>query len=101
MKKILLVIVLFVGLLVNAQESFYFNYARCEITGVFNGELVKSETKNVRAGLDDFFHDFVMVVGFNEFHLKNTITGEDINFEKYTMRIKGQIPLDDMRTNKK
>ena len=101
MKKVLLVIVLFVGFFVNAQESFYFNYARCEIVGVFNGELIKRESKNVKAGLDNFSHDFVVVVNFNDFEIKNKITGENIDFEEYTMRIKGQIPLDEMRTNKK
>jgi len=101
MRKVFLVFVLFIAVLVQAQENFYFNYARCEIMGVFNGELIKRESKSVRAGLDNFTHDFIAVVNFNDFEIKNKITGENIDFEKVVMQVKGQIPLDEMRDNNK
>ncbi len=101
MKNFLIVLVIFIGLNAFSQTSFYFSYPRCEITGVLNGELIRHETKNVKAGLDDFSHDFIAVIGFNDFSVKNKITGEDINFNNFGMKIKGQIPLNDMRVNNK
>lgn len=102
MKKIILLfLVFFIINSVFSQKGFYFNYARCEITGVFNGELIKRESKNVRAGLDDFSQDFLAVVNFDDFRVKNKVTGEDLDFNQQLMKIKGQIPLDDMRSNTK
>jgi len=101
MKKFLVVLVMLISLNIFSQKDFYFSYPRCEITGVFNGELIKRQSKNIKAGLDDFSHDFIAIVGFDDFDVKNKISGEDIQFHKTVMKIKGQIPLDDMRANNK
>jgi len=101
MKKFLVVLAIFIGFNAFSQTGFYFSYAQCEIIGVFNGDLIKRQSKNVKAGLDDFTHDFIAIVGFDDFNVKNKITGEDIQFNETLMKIKGQIPLDDMRGNNK
>ena len=99
MKKLLVVLAMLIGFNVFSQKDFYFSYPRCEIVGVFNGELVKRQSKNVKVGLDDFSHDFIAIVGFSEFDLKNKVSGEDVQFNDFVMKVKGQIPLDDMRVN--
>ncbi len=101
MKKFLVVLVMFIGFNSFSQKGFYFSYAQCEIIGVFNGELIKRQSKNVKAGLDDFSQDFIALVGFEDFNVKNKITGEDIDFHEIIMKIKGQIPLDEMRGSNK
>ena len=82
-----------------AQQDFVFQYPRVEITGVFNGELVKRETKHVRIGLSKETGEFLVIMNFDDFKLQNKETGEIIDFPDESMKIHGDLDLKDMREN--
>ena len=82
-----------------AQQDFVFQYPRVEITGVFNGELVKRETKQVRIGLSKETGEFLVIMNFDDFKLQNKETGEIIDFPDESMKIHGDLDLKDMREN--
>jgi len=83
-----------------AQKNFVFQYPRVEITGVFNGELVKRETKQVRIGLSKETGEFIVIMNFDDFKLQNKETGEVLDFPDESMKIHGYIDLNTMRDNK-
>ncbi len=82
-----------------AQQGFVFQYPRVEITGVFNGELVKRETKQVRIGLSKETGEFVVIMNFDDFKLQNKETGEILDFPDESMKIHGYLDLNTMREN--
>jgi len=82
-----------------AQQNFVFQYPRVEITGVFNGELVKRETKQVRIGLSKETGEFIVVMNFDDFKLQNKETGEVLDFPDESMKIHGYIDLNSVRDN--
>jgi len=99
MKKIALIFTILVGLSSFSQTGF--SDAACEIESVYKGNLVKRESRNIQVGLDEFSQDFVAVINFDDFILKDNVTGKSIEFDEVIMKIKGQIPLKEMQANDK
>ena len=99
MRIFLIGILTFITIGLFAQQNFVFQYPRVEITGVFNGELVKRETKQVRIGLSKETGEFLVVMNFDDFKLQNKETGKIIDFPDESMKIHGSIDLNSIRDN--
>ena len=99
MKKQLIILFTFISFTLFAQSGFVFQYPRVEITGVFNGELVKRETKKARIALSKETGEFVAVMNFDDFQLQNKETGEVLDFPDESMKIHGFIDLNEGRSN--
>lgn len=97
--------VLFIGLFtfitfgLFAQSGYVFQYPRAEIAGVFNGELVKRETKQVRIGLSKETGEFIVIMNFDDFKLQDKETGEILDFPDESMKIHGYLDMNNFREN--
>lgn len=99
MKLLFISIFTFITLGMFAQEGYIFQYPRAEFTAVFNGDLVKRETKQVRIGLSKETGEFVVFMNFDDFKLQNKETGEIVDFPDNSMKIHGYLDMNNFSEN--
>jgi len=99
MKLFIISIFTFITLGLFAQEGYMFQYPTAGFTAVFNGDLVKRETKQVRIGLSKETGEFIVLMNFDDFKLQNKETGELIDFPDNSMKIHGYLDMNNFSEN--